>query len=295
MAAVDQVPTWLDLQATRDTSARDARAANRSARAAQIASHHHQTGITISALATVRRRDGGGANRARVGGTRNAKAGRGGPAQVATPVQKNRTPPAPPTGRAFCGEGMDQHGPGGPSGYGGPSRRVVTPALNTQDQPEGSPGGSGGLNGHSAGGSTGDGGPVVAAGGGREATAPAGPSATTTDSASAFRDVWTRLCDPTLPRHFRSTTWAILHGIIGVNAFIYHTQLQPGRPSPDPATRLCRNPTCLNQGVHEDISHAFLQCPAVAPAIDWLLQVWQRLSISASTPSTSDSGGPPRG
>jgi len=82
----------------------------------------------------------------------------------------------------------------------------------------------------------------------------------------------------------RSTTWAILHGIIGVNAFIYHTQLQPGRPSPDPATRLCSNPTCLSQGVHEDISHAFLQCPAVAPAIDWLLQVWQRLSNSASTP-----------
>ena len=140
------------------------------------------------------------------------------------------------------------------------------------------------MNGHSAGGTTGDGGPVVAAGGGREATAPAGPSATTADSASAFRDVWTRLCDPTLPRHFRSTTWAILHGIIGVNAFIYHTQLQPGRPSPDPATRLCSNPTCLSQGVHEDISHAFLQCPAVAPAIDWLLQVWQRLSNSASTP-----------
>ena len=58
---------------------------------------------------------------------------------------------------------MDQQGPGGPSGYGGPSRRVVTPAQNTQDQPEGSPGGSGGLNGHSAGGTTGDGGPVVAA------------------------------------------------------------------------------------------------------------------------------------
>jgi len=82
MAAVDQVPTWLDLQAARDTSARDARAAARSARAAQIASQHHQTGITISASATVRRRDGGGAIRARVGGTRNAKAGRGGPAQV---------------------------------------------------------------------------------------------------------------------------------------------------------------------------------------------------------------------
>ena len=133
MAAVDQVPTWLDLQATRDTSARDARAADRSARAAQLASQHHQPGITISASATVRRRDGGGAIRARVGGTRNAKAGRGGPAPVATPVQKNRTPPAPPTGRAFCGEGMDQHGPGGPSGHGGPSRRVVTPAQNTQD------------------------------------------------------------------------------------------------------------------------------------------------------------------
>ena len=116
---------------------------------------------------------------------------------------------------------------------------------------------------------------MVEAGGGWEA------SATTT---ATFGNVWTRLCDPTLPRHFKSTCWAILHGIIGVNAFIYHTLLQPGRLPPEPTTRLCSHPACLGAGAHENITHAFLHCPESAPAIDWLLQAWQLLSNSAAPP-----------
>ena len=87
-----------------------------------------------------------------------------------------------------------------------------------------------------------------------------------------------------LPRPFRSTCWAILHGVIGVNAFIYHTHQQPNRLRPDPATRLCTNPACLASGIHENISHTFIDCPAAAPAIDWLLQTWQQLFNAPAPP-----------
>ena len=114
-------------------------------------------------------------------------------------------------------------------------------------------------------------------------TASAGDVATA-GSSPTFPMVWRRLRDPTLPRPFRSTCWALLHGVIGVNAFIYHTHQQPNRLRPDPATRLCTNPACLATGIHENISHAFLDCPAAAPVIDWLLQTWQQLSNAPAPP-----------
>ena len=131
-----------------------------------------------------------------------------------------------------------------------------------------------------------DGGETAAAAVATVMTATAGidvPAAT----ADSFVGVWTRLCDPTLPRPFRSTCWAILHGVVGVNAFVYHTLRQPNRPPPDPTTRLCSHPACLNGGVHENMTHAFLDCPAAAPAIDWLLAAWQHLSGAASPPPRS--------
>ena len=37
-----------------------------------------------------------------------------------------------------------------------------------------------------------------------------------------FREVWTRLCDPTLHRPFRITCWRMLHARLGCNAFMRH-------------------------------------------------------------------------
>ena len=146
----------------------------------------------------------------------------------------------------------------------------------------------------SAGRRDGVGGTVAVAGGGGTAAAAMAAAATAATTAAAttagteaavnFVGVWPRLCDPTLPRPFRSTCWAILHGVIGVNAFIFHTLRQPNRPAPDPASRLCSHPACLASGAHENITHAFLDCPAAAPAIDWLLTAWQNLSGATSPP-----------
>ena len=72
--------------------------------------------------------------------------------------------------------------------------------------------------------------------------------------------------------------------VIGVKAFIYHMHQQPNRLRPDLAARLCTNPACLASGIHEIISHTFIDCPAATPAIDWLLQTWQQLSNAPAPP-----------
>ena len=97
-----------------------------------------------------------------------------------------------------------------------------------------------------------------------------------------FGGVWTRLCDPTLPRPARVTCWSILHATLGCNAFTYHVR-QGGQPHghlPDSA-RWCTAPACFATGTHETLTHAFLDCPDAAPAIDWLLDAWQALSAAS--------------
>ena len=47
---------------------------------------------------------------------------------------------------------------------------------------------------------------------------------------------------------------------------------------------LCTHPECHTAGRHETITHAFLDCPAVAPAVDWLLRAWQVLTQSPEAP-----------
>jgi hypothetical protein len=112
-------------------------------------------------------------------------------------------------------------------------------------------------------------------------TSPSPLDATATD----FCGVWTRLCDPTLPRAFRVTCWSILHGTIGCNAFLQSILSSSSVSSQDRLTALaCGHPSCLQSKTPEKISHAFLDCPAVAPAIDWLLQAWQVLSGSSTPP-----------
>ena len=100
-----------------------------------------------------------------------------------------------------------------------------------------------------------------------------------------FCGVWTRLCDPTLTRASRITCWSILHGTIGCHAFLQSILGAGFATTQDRQAALaCGHPACMRANIPENISHAFLDCPAVAPAIDWLLQAWQVLSGSTTPP-----------
>ena len=113
------------------------------------------------------------------------------------------------------------------------------------------------------------------------ATSDSQPSAGDDDARHDFGGVWTRLCDPTLPRPARVACWSILHGTLGCNAFTYHVR-QGGLPHGHlPASaRWCTSPTCSAAEIHETLTHAFLECPDAAPAIDWLLDAWQVLTAT---------------
>ena len=87
-----------------------------------------------------------------------------------------------------------------------------------------------------------------------------------------YPDVWKRLADPTMHRPFRLTCWHLLHGCLGCRAFLRHV-----RASPLPSA-CCPAPGCAAAGSVETLSHAFLDCPEVRPAIDWLLATWQCLA-----------------
>lgn len=91
------------------------------------------------------------------------------------------------------------------------------------------------------------------------------------------KDVWSRLLDPTIHRPHAITCWRILHGKLGVHAFMRHAH----KHTPA-ASGLCRAPQCSQAGSLETLSHAFLDCPESAPAVDWLCRAWASLT-----------GGPP--
>ena len=114
---------------------------------------------------------------------------------------------------------------------------------------------------------------------GQHMTTDNAPTATTDyTSKNDYVGVWRRLSDPTLHRPFRVTAWSILHGTIGCNAFMFHI-LRQGRSSNfQEEMRLCRSPACTAAGRSEDITHAFLSCPDILPAIDWLLNAWAALA-----------------
>ena len=105
------------------------------------------------------------------------------------------------------------------------------------------------------------------------------PTSTTDNTSKTdYAGVWRRLSDPTLHRPFRVTAWSILHGSIGCNAFMFHI-LRQGRSSNfQEEMRLCRSPGCTAAGHPEDITHVFLTCPDILPAIDWLLNAWAALA-----------------
>ena len=90
-----------------------------------------------------------------------------------------------------------------------------------------------------------------------------------------FRAVWQRLLDPTLHRPFRLTCWRLLHGCLGCKAFLLHIR---GRQAALPTDGCCEAADCLPLASLETLTHAFLECPAASPAIDWLLATWHQLT-----------------
>ena len=90
-----------------------------------------------------------------------------------------------------------------------------------------------------------------------------------------FHFVWQRLLDPTLHRPFRLTCWRLLHGCLGCKAFLLHIR---GRQTALPTDGCCEAADCLPLASLETLTHAFLECPAASPAIDWLLATWHQLT-----------------
>jgi hypothetical protein len=100
-----------------------------------------------------------------------------------------------------------------------------------------------------------------------------------------FAQTWQRLADPTLHRPFRITCWRLLHGCLGCKAFLHHVRRT--QPAAQAADVMCEAPECALQHAVETLSHAFLDCPAAAPAIDWLLATWGQLSQQPPPPRSA--------
>lgn len=92
------------------------------------------------------------------------------------------------------------------------------------------------------------------------------------------RAVWRRLRDPALQRTHRVVAWRLLHGSVMVNALRMRVGVDAVRPfTPDDAC--CPLCAAAGRGRHlETVTHAFMDCPDVAPALDWLLAAYAALT-----------------
>ncbi|KAJ9520734.1 hypothetical protein QJQ45_007590 [Haematococcus lacustris] len=92
-------------------------------------------------------------------------------------------------------------------------------------------------------------------------------------------EVWQELLDPTLRREHVIVAWRVLHGSLMVGAMWGHILKEAAAPASS-ACRLCQ------LGPLETLTHAFLTCPSVAPAWEWVLDVYGRLT--GTRPPSSD-------
>lgn len=96
------------------------------------------------------------------------------------------------------------------------------------------------------------------------------------------RRVWKSLRMPVLRVQDRVVAYLILHGSLLVKAMQLHCSYNQGFPA---AMACC--PTCVAAWAPaqlETLTHAFMDCPAVAPALDWLLQVYAALTDQPAPP-----------
>jgi exonuclease III len=88
----------------------------------------------------------------------------------------------------------------------------------------------------------------------------------------SHRKVWQRLhgCKE-LPREAVSMAWRVLHGQLYCGAFWARV-----RESATLNDACCVGHTCVKQ--LDTLSHMFVECPSIVPALEWLLDVWHAIS-----------------
>lgn len=96
---------------------------------------------------------------------------------------------------------------------------------------------------------------------------------------SAERGLWRALRQAELPREQYCTVYRILHGSLYVGALLCHIHVLAKQQAG------CAHPAC--QGELETLSHAFLLCPAVAPAAEWVCRVFGAVAGCAPPPASA--------
>ncbi|KAJ9515662.1 hypothetical protein QJQ45_002695 [Haematococcus lacustris] len=114
--------------------------------------------------------------------------------------------------------------------------------------------------------------------GGRQPLAQPAPRADTVDQLAVgdqagqpCAKVWKELLDPTLRWEHVIVAWRVLHASLMIGALWGHILKGAAAPGSS-ACRFCQ------PGHLETLTHAFLTCPAVVPAREWVLDVYGRLT-----------------
>jgi hypothetical protein len=90
--------------------------------------------------------------------------------------------------------------------------------------------------------------------------------------------VWTRNRHLPLPHSHRTVAWRVLHGVLMVRALHLRIAHAAGLPHARPRVGCCKACLVAGRGSHlETLTHVFITCPAVAPALRWLRAVVQAL------------------
>jgi hypothetical protein len=86
-----------------------------------------------------------------------------------------------------------------------------------------------------------------------------------------YRAAWRRCWDRRLPRPLSQFGWLLLHGAVYVSAFRAYTFSLEGDGAAACGAAGCAgaSPPAL-----ETLSHAFVDCPTVRPAVEWLRALW---------------------
>lgn len=82
-----------------------------------------------------------------------------------------------------------------------------------------------------------------------------------------FNKPYKRILLQHLPREARALAWRVLHGSLYCGAFLVRIGRERALPR-----ACCASPNCA--GALETLTHLFVHCPDVQPAVSWLLNLW---------------------
>ena len=99
-------------------------------------------------------------------------------------------------------------------------------------------------------------------------------AAADTSEPSEFKRAWKRIGESSMPKGQRGIAFRIMHGVLACRAFVAARRVGDKRLQP----ACCQAPQCLASVTMESLSHLFIHCPSVRPALDWLLSTWQAIS-----------------